>query len=199
MNRAERLSFAQTVSTALTGNAAFAALNPTAAQFEALRAASDGAEQAIKDNAVILANLRATATTAADALLAGFEKVALSAEGISLGDETKLSTTGFHLTTVGGAAPSVDMTQVQNFSLTAGDFDGQVDGHCDPVQGARGYNVQSCSDMTGTPAWQNQPDTPNTQFSLKGLTSGQRVWVRMRAYGTKGPGPWSDPATKIVP
>jgi len=91
------------------------------------------------------------------------------------------------------------MTQVINFSLTAGDFDGQVDGHSDPVQGARGYNVQFCFDISGTPNWQDSDDVPNTQFSLKGLTSGQRIWVRMRAFGTKGPGPWSDPATKIVP
>lgn len=200
MNRPERLALAQTVSTAITGNAALAGLNPTAAQFEALRAASAAAEQAIKDNAVTLAALRVTATAAMDALLAGFENVALSAEGITLGDPAGLSTTGFNLVTVGGPpAPSVDMTQPVNFSLTAGDFDGQVDGHCDPVTGARGYNVQICYDMTATPAWENQPDAPNTQFSLTGLTSGRRVWARMRAYGTKGPGPWSDPATKIVP
>jgi len=53
--------------------------------------------------------------------------------------------------------------------------------------------------MTGTPMWEDQDDTPTTQFSLKGLTSGRRVWARMRASGNKGPGPWSDPATKIVP
>jgi hypothetical protein len=198
MNRPERISFATTVVTALTGNTTFAALNPTAAQLEALRAASAAAEQAIKANEVILAGLRATAATATDALLTGFEQVALSAEGIALGDETKLSTTGYHLTTVGGGGPSVDITQVQNFTLTAGDFDGQVDGHCDPVNGARTYNVQLCPDIN-LAQWVDQPDTPNTQFSIKGLTSGQRVWVRMRAYGTKGPGPWSDPATKIVP
>jgi hypothetical protein len=199
MNRAERLTLGKTVSTALTGNAVFAALSPTAAQFEALRAGSADAEQAIKDNAVILAQLHVTATAAADALLTGFEQVALSAEGISLGAEDKLSTTGFQLTTPGGPAPSVDMTQPQNFSITAGDFDGQIDGHCDPVQGARGYHIQITFAMTGTPVWEDREGSPNTQFSLTGLTSGQRVWVRMRAHGTKGPGPWSDPATKIVP
>ena len=199
MNRPERLTLAQTVSTAITGNAALAALSPTAAQFEALRAASAAAEQAIKDNAVILAALRVTATTAMDALMAGFENVALSAEGITHGDPAGLSTTGFNLVTTGTPGPSPAMTQVVNFSLTAGDFEQQLDGHCDPVSGARGYNVQTTLDMTGTPVWVNQPDTPNTQFSLKGLTSGQRMWVRMRAYGTQGPGPWSDPATKIVP
>jgi len=198
MNRPERLTLAQTVSTAITGNAVLAALNPTAAQFETLRAASATAEQAIKDNAVTLAGLRATATAAMDALLVGFENVALSAEGITHGDLAGLITTGFNLVTPTPGAPP-EMTQVVNFTLTAGDFDGQIDGHSDPVTGARGYNVQICYDMTATPVWENQPDSPNTQFSIKNLTSGRRVWARMRAYGTKGPGPWSDPATKIVP
>lgn len=199
MNRAERITFAQTVSTALTGNAAFAALNPTAAQFAALRAASAAAEQAVKDAEVDMTALRVTAATANDALMTGLENVALSAEGISHGAEGPLSTTGFHLVIPGSPAPSVDMTQPINFSLTAGDFEGQVDGHCDPVTAARGYNVQICYDMTGTPVWLDQADTPNTQFSIKDLTSGRRVWGRMRAFGTKGPGPWSDPANKIVP
>ena len=199
MNRPERLSLGQTVSTAITGNPLLTALSPTAAAFEALRSASAVAEQAIKDNAVILAALRVTATTAMDALMTGFENVALSAEGITHGDPAGLATTGFNVVTVGGASPSVAMTQPVNFSLTAGDFDGRLDGHCDPVSGARGYHVQSTLEMTGTPLWVNQPDTPNTQFSLTGLTSGQRMWVRMRAFGTQGPGPWSDPATKIVP
>jgi hypothetical protein len=198
MNRAERLTLAKTAVTALTGNATFAAIQPTVTDFDALRAASAGAEQAIKDNAVILAGLHTAATAAADALLTGFDQLALSGEGIALGDATKLSTIGLPLTTPGSPGPSPDMTQVQNFSLTAGDFEGQVDGHCDPVFGARNYNVQSCPDIN-LAQWVDQPDSPNTQFSLKGLTSGQRVWVRMRAYGTKGPGPWSDPATKIVP
>ena len=198
LNRAERVTFAQTVSTALTGNVPFAALNPTTAQLDALRTASASAEQAIKDADVNMGILRMTATTANDALMAGIERVALSAEGIGHGAEALLSTTGFNLVTATGPGPSVDMTQVINFSLTAGDFDGQVDGHCDPVTAARGYNVQICYDTAG-PAWLDQADTPNTQFSIKNLTSGRRVWGRMRAFGTKGPGPWSDPATKIVP
>jgi hypothetical protein len=31
------------------------------------------------------------------------------------------------------------------------------------------------------------------------LPSATRCWFRVRAVGTKGPGPWSDPAIKTVP
>jgi hypothetical protein len=37
------------------------------------------------------------------------------------------------------------------------------------------------------------------QRASTGLTSGQRVWLRVRGIGSNGPGAWSDPATKIVP
>ena len=36
--------------------------------------------------------------------------------------------------------------------------------------------------------------------TLKSLTSGSKVWVRVRALGPKGlKSPWSDPAVKRVP
>ena len=198
-NRAERLTFAQTVSTAIAASTVLTGLSPTAAAFEILRAKAAASEQAVKDNAVVLAGLRATAAADMDALLAGMENVALSAEGITHGEAAGLATTGFNLVTAGAPGPSIDMTQVINFSLTAGDHDQQLSGHCDPVDMARGYNVQICYDMTATPVWEDLEDAPNTQFTIKNLTSGRRAWVRMRAFGTNGPGPWSDPATKIIP
>jgi hypothetical protein len=35
--------------------------------------------------------------------------------------------------------------------------------------------------------------------TVTGLTSGQRVGFRVAAIGAAGQGPWSDPATQIVP
>ena len=41
---------------------------------------------------------------------------------------------------------------------------------------------------------------PAWKAALSGLTSGARIWVRVRAIGTGGTkGPWSDPAVKAVP
>ena len=200
MSRAERLKLAQTISTAITGKPAFANTTPTPAEFEALRAGSAGAEAAITNNDVVVrGQLREAGTTAADALVDGLEKLAVSLEGITLGDPTELSKTGFSFFTPGGPGPSVDMTKPENYSLTAGDYEGQLQGHCDPVHMARGYHIQICYEMTATPAWEDLEGSPNSQFTIKNLTSGRRAWVRIRAHGTKGPGPWSDPATKIIP
>ena len=38
-----------------------------------------------------------------------------------------------------------------------------------------------------------------TRVVLNSFTSGQRIWRRVRAISAAGPGPWSDPAVKIVP
>ncbi|HYR59152.1 MAG TPA: fibronectin type III domain-containing protein [Chthoniobacteraceae bacterium] len=35
--------------------------------------------------------------------------------------------------------------------------------------------------------------------TLTGLISGQRHYVRLRAIGPLGPGPWSDEPSKMVP
>ena len=38
-----------------------------------------------------------------------------------------------------------------------------------------------------------------SKATVTGLTSGTKYWFRVRAIGATGPGPWSDPATKIAP
>jgi hypothetical protein len=35
--------------------------------------------------------------------------------------------------------------------------------------------------------------------TLTSLTSGSRMWVRVRAINSAGKGAWSDPAVKVVP
>ena len=41
---------------------------------------------------------------------------------------------------------------------------------------------------------------PGKRATLDGLTSGSKVWVRVRAVGTRGSvGAYSDPANKTVP
>ena len=53
--------------------------------------------------------------------------------------------------------------------------------------------------FTANGPWVTVANPTASVFQLTGLTSGQRVWVRVRGIGTQGAGPWSDPYTKIVP
>ena len=39
----------------------------------------------------------------------------------------------------------------------------------------------------------------NIKTAMTGLTSGAKMWARVRAVASAGQGAWSDPAVKIVP
>ena len=51
----------------------------------------------------------------------------------------------------------------------------------------------------GTGAWTNSRVVTKSSATVTGLTAGGRVWFHVAAIGAAGQGPWSDPATKIVP
>ena len=38
-----------------------------------------------------------------------------------------------------------------------------------------------------------------SKATVSGLATGTKYWFRVRAIGAAGPGPWSDPATKVAP
>jgi len=99
-------------------------------------------------------------------------------------------------------APLGKMAQAENLSLTTGDQPGAVDAHWDAVAGRINYEHAHC---TGDPAveanWKLVGSSSASKTSFAGLTSGTRLWVRVRAKGTKpeNDGAWSQAATIIVP
>ena len=95
--------------------------------------------------------------------------------------------------------PAPPLGQVLNLAVTMGDADGTLDLACDPLAGAKTYEWQvTAADPVAGP-YATTEQTTASKATLTGRTSGSRVWVRVRGVGPKGPGPWSDPATKIVP
>ena len=70
----------------------------------------------------------------------------------------------------------------------------------DPEPVARSYEVEISVDPVSATSWQKKPTAPKSSGTIVGLTSGARMWVRVRAIGADPqPGPWSDPAAKTVP
>jgi hypothetical protein len=61
------------------------------------------------------------------------------------------------------------------------------------VPGASGYEIQTNPDPIRLIRWfaRGRVSGAATQIRLHGI--GSRVWVRVRALGTAGAGPWSDP------
>jgi hypothetical protein len=94
------------------------------------------------------------------------------------------------------------MPQVQNLSLTTGDNPGAVDGQWDAVSGRKSYEHQHCTADPAVDAnWKMVSSSSASKTTFTGLTSGSRLWARVRAKGTKpaNDGAWSQPATIIVP
>lgn len=197
MTLAELIAATRAVITKMTGNANFATPKPS---LLALTAAAEGAEYAMNAVAVaktVLDEKLLARDAAQTALIQAFEQEGAYVQSESGGDEAKIISSGFGVR--GAPSATGPVGQVQNLALSEGDMPGSLDSQWDPVANKNSYEVglTTVDPVNGPYA---QVATPTaSKVSLTGLTSGQRVWVRVRAIGAAGPGPWSDPATKIVP
>lgn len=79
---------------------------------------------------------------------------------------------------------------VMNLSVTASDNAGAVDVHWDPLPGAKTYEVQTSADPFTTTSFTTADTVTKSSTTLNGLTSGTRVWVRVRAINSAGKGAW---------
>jgi hypothetical protein len=67
------------------------------------------------------------------------------------------------------------------------------------VIGARVYEVQYTTDLSGAAGWQTVGLTPSkTRVNVDGLTSGTRYALRVRALSNGQPGPWSTPVQQMA-
>ena len=92
------------------------------------------------------------------------------------------------------------MPKPESVTATVGDNDGEIDGAWNRIYGAKSYEVQSSPDPIGdNNGWVHAFTATRSSGTLAGLPSGKKRWLRVRAIGAQGPGPWSDPACCMVP
>lgn len=91
--------------------------------------------------------------------------------------------------------------QVLDLKLMPGGNDGEIKTACKPVTGARSYEYQWTLNPTTPTSWALRDTSSGVRTTLTGFTSGDKVWIRVRAVGGKntGKGAWSDPAAITVP
>ena len=160
----------------------------------AAKAANDEYEAA-KTELIVL---KQTRDATADDLRAEHNSVAKAVESEAKGDPVMLAGSGYPLASE-NTLSSEPPGQVKNLSLTAGDNPGHLDVSFDPEELAKTYELQITTVDPVNGPWVAHCSPTASRCEITGQTSGQRLWARARGIGSNGPGPWSDPATKIVP
>jgi len=113
------------------------------------------------------------------------------------GDDVKLQTSGLPLSKA--PTPAAAPGALSSFSLSRGDNPGEIDGQCHAEPFARGYESRTIVGEMPSGVWVLGPTFLKSKFTWTGFASGARVWLCIRAKGTNGQGPWSDPMSLIAP
>lgn len=67
------------------------------------------------------------------------------------------------------------------------------------MYGARYYDVETSTNPNDAALWKAYDSTPTVGLKLAGLTSGQKLWVRVRGVNSMEKGPWANPACAMIP
>ena len=193
----QKLTQANEIKTSMTGNANFPTPVPTLAAYGTLITTATTKHAEWTDTQLLAKQKTVERQAAFDALDAASTQLAGYVEAASGGDAAKIESAGMSVR-ADSTAPVGPMPQVLDLVLSAGDFDGTLDAMWHPVRGAKSYEVQVSPDPPGT--WTQKMASGKSSATIEGLTSGAKIWVRVRAVGADNkPGPWSDPAVKVVP
>lgn len=197
LNDEELVQLWNNVKTAMTGNANFATPIPALATLTTSFTMYGTSITAAQNSQTTTKQLFATKDNNRAASLGLFQQLIDYVNLTSNGDATKIMSAGMAVQSA--KTPSGVPAQVMNLSITSGDNAGELDLHWDPVIGIKSYDVQLSPDPMTATSWQTVNSVTKSKAAQFGLTSGARMWVRVRGVGPGGQGPWSDPATKIVP
>src|ERR1700736_2040031 len=177
---------AQTIITALTGNAAFPTPNPT---LVAITTALTDFQTALAMPQRTAARDAAVAQTRA-ALENLLQQLAANLELTPNVTDAQLATTGFDLPKI-RTKTDAPVEAPGNVRLKSTGTSGQVQVLCDSVERAKAYEVQFTLDANAGP-WTDAGTFPNTRsITIQGLQRAKDYWVRVRAVGPNGPGAWS--------
>ena len=131
------------------------------------------------------------------AIEADYALLASYVDNTSGGNEAYILSAGFEVRTP--PLPVGVVAQVMGVVTAPGDFPGRLVVRWDGVPGAVIYDLQTSNDPNVEGSWVDRGSSTSTRREIEELTSGSRCWTRVRAKGSAGPGPWSDPSVKTVP
>jgi hypothetical protein len=98
------------------------------------------------------------------------------------------------------ATPVGAMPKVEGLTATAGDAEGTIGLARNAIpRGLQNFLIELTEDPAGQTGWRLATNSRKSSAVITGLTSGQRYWLCVTTEGAAGPGPASNPATKVAP
>ena len=194
----EKLTLSQAVITGCTSNVNLPDANPPKAVELATRRYRLAVARA---NVVSAKSALAAAVSeqddAEDAVDEGYSDLGNYVQDETGGDATKILTTTYAVAS-DNTAP-ITLVAPDHFVVTIGDEDGEFNVDWDNVPGARGYETEYTTDLTGATGWGNRKFSTPSEQDIKNLTSGTKFLVRVRAVGASGEGPWTSVVQRRAP
>ena len=193
----EKITRAQQIVTAMTGNADFTSPQPPLTNVTTAINALDTAyatAQAARQEAKTRTIEQNQREEELDGVLS---QLASHVESIAGDDETTIRSAGMDVRSA--PTPTSDLDAPESLTATSGDRDGEVDLQWDKVNRARSYVIERSPDPPTATSWSHAAAATKSQATIDGLTSGTKYWFRVAAVGANGQSPWSNPAPKVAP
>jgi hypothetical protein len=193
----EKIAQGNAIIASMTDNANFPSPSPSLTTFDklinTLEAKRLAREKIVEAAKAATADLQA----AEDAYDLAVSQLAAYTEGAVGCDTQKLEAAGFTIRKTPEPILSLDM--VEDLKVSSNSYSGVLFAKWKPLRGAKSYEVQVCRDPVVEENWRSIKPSPASKAEIEHLTSGQKIWVRVRAVAKKLAGPWSQPAGKVVP
>lgn len=177
----------------LTGNADFPTPQPPVADITAARTALENAIADALNGGKDATFKKNQAEEALDELIVQEAGYVLSIAG---GDEALILSAGFEVRKP--ASPIGALKAPTNLRADLTDMQGQIKVMWDRVVGSHENEVQRCDTDPSTGEWKLLGMTTRSTYYDNGLESGSVHWYRVRARGTVGDSPFSDPTRAMA-
>jgi len=109
---------------------------------------------------------------------------------VAQGDQAIIEASGFDLSQP--AEPITSYTAPGDLRVRSGSLEGTIKALWGGVRGNKIYEVQISETPNDAPSWQAAAQVTKNRVVLSDLTPGVKYFVRVRATGTAGVGPWSE-------
>ncbi len=186
----QKVARALYIETKLTGNVPFASLSALVVLLAAARVKLENAIANSLDGGKTATFLKNEAEEELDVLVA---QIAGGVQSIAGDNEALILSAGFEVRHRGG--PIGPLPAPANLRADLTDMAGQSKGDWGVGYGALEYELERNDlDPMDPNGWKPLDTVTPSKYLDEGLASGSTHWYRVRARGTAGPSPWSDPA-----